>query len=112
MGEGDAPDTDGRSRQGTYFVDPIRQIDLNLRGMGLGLVRLLQQAGRIEEARTTLSSLENAFQGVTAEVAKSRQRPSKTKRWEGVTRTPPCSSESASTRVVPTEIRPRHGSIA
>src|SRR5271165_6639724 len=31
-------------------------------GMGLGLVRLLQDAGRIEEARSTLSCLENEFQ--------------------------------------------------
>ena len=37
---------------------------LKTTGMGLGLVRLLQDAGRTEEARTTLSSLENGFQGV------------------------------------------------
>jgi hypothetical protein len=30
--------------------------------MGLGLVRLLQDAGLTEEARTTLSALENGFQ--------------------------------------------------
>jgi len=31
--------------------------------MGLGLVRLLQDAGMTEEARATLSSLEHGFQG-------------------------------------------------
>jgi hypothetical protein len=32
--------------------------------MGLGLVRLLQDARRFEEARTTLYSLENGLQGI------------------------------------------------
>src|SRR5262249_27354032 len=32
--------------------------------MGLGLVRLLQDAGRFAEARTTLYSLEDGFQGI------------------------------------------------
>jgi len=32
--------------------------------MGLGLMRLLQDAGRTEEARTTLYSLETGFQAV------------------------------------------------
>jgi hypothetical protein len=32
--------------------------------MGLGLVRLLQDAGRFAEARATLYSLENGFQGI------------------------------------------------
>jgi hypothetical protein len=35
--------------------------------MGLGLVRLLQDARRFEEARTTLYSLENGFQGIAVE---------------------------------------------
>ena len=35
---------------------------LKTTGIGLGLVRLLQDAGLIEEARTTLFSLENGFQ--------------------------------------------------
>ena len=39
---------------------------LKTTSMGLGLVRLLQDAGLTEEARTTLYSLENGFQGVTA----------------------------------------------
>jgi hypothetical protein len=33
-------------------------------GMGLGLVRLLQDAGRIGEARTVLSGLENGVYGI------------------------------------------------
>ena len=35
--------------------------------MGLGLVRLLQDAGLTQEARTTLSSLETGFKGVAEE---------------------------------------------
>ena len=35
---------------------------LKTTGMGLGLVRLLIDAGRAEEARTTLLSLQNGFQ--------------------------------------------------
>src|SRR5271167_2167377 len=38
--------------------------------MGLGLVRLLQDARRFEEARTTLYTLENEFQGGAVEPAK------------------------------------------
>ena len=37
---------------------------LKTTGIGLGLVRLLQDARRFDEARTTLDSLENGFQGV------------------------------------------------
>jgi hypothetical protein len=37
---------------------------LRTTAMGLGLVRLLQDAGRTKEARTTLYSLENDFQGI------------------------------------------------
>jgi hypothetical protein len=39
-------------------------------GMGLGLVRLLQDAGRTEEARTTLAALANRFQAPTTKGAK------------------------------------------
>ncbi len=35
--------------------------------LGLGLVRLLQDAGLIEEARSTLTALQNGFQGVADE---------------------------------------------
>ena len=41
---------------------------LKTTSMGLGLVRLLQDARRFDEARTTLSSLENGFQGVAIEI--------------------------------------------
>jgi hypothetical protein len=37
---------------------------LKTTGMGLGLVRLLQDAGRTKEARTALCSLESSFQDV------------------------------------------------
>jgi hypothetical protein len=46
---------------------------LKITGMGLGLVRLLQDAGRTEEARTTLYSLENGFQVVPEESDKPSQ---------------------------------------
>lgn len=42
--------------------------------MGVGLVRLLQDARRFEEARTTLYSLESGSQGV--EEDKPSQKPS------------------------------------
>jgi hypothetical protein len=40
---------------------------LKTTGMGLGLVRLLQDAGRTDEARAVLSSLEDGFRGVAGE---------------------------------------------
>jgi hypothetical protein len=58
--------------------------------MGLGLVRLLQDAKRFDEARTTLYSLENGFQGVESD--KPVQKPCKAKRR---TRTASRSSEAA-----------------
>ena len=48
--------------------------------MGLGLVRLLQDAKRFEEARTALYSLENGFQVVAEESDEPRQKPSKASR--------------------------------
>ncbi len=54
-------------------------------GIGLGLVRLLQDAGRIEEARATLSLLENGFQGVAKET-KPSQKPRKTNRMKVISR--------------------------
>lgn len=54
--------------------------------MGLGLVRLLQDAGLHEEARTTLSSLENGFQGIAEESDKPSQMPCKANRLRGVSR--------------------------
>lgn len=51
---------------------------LKTTSLGLGLVRLLQDARRFEEAKTILYSLENSFQGVEAE--KPRQKTCKTNR--------------------------------
>jgi hypothetical protein len=48
---------------------------LKTTGMGLGLVRLLQAAGLIDEARTTLSSLENGFQGVALSKGPKTKKP-------------------------------------
>jgi hypothetical protein len=48
---------------------------LTTTGMGLGLVRLLQDSGRTEEARTTLASLENGPQGYGQD--KPIQKPAK-----------------------------------
>ena len=60
---------------------------LKTTGMGLGLVRLLQDAGLTEEARTTLSSLENGFQGVAEESDTPSQKPCKPNhRRQGVDR--------------------------
>jgi hypothetical protein len=52
--------------------------------MGLGLVRLLQDAGLTEEASTTLSSLEPGFQGVAGESDRPSQKPCKANRFKGV----------------------------
>ena len=57
---------------------------LKTTGMGLGLVRLLQDARRFEEARTTLYSLENGFQGVAEESDKPSQKPCQANRLKGV----------------------------
>jgi len=45
--------------------------------MGLGLVRLLQDARRFEEARETLYSLEEGFQGDTDKPSRKRISPEK-----------------------------------
>jgi hypothetical protein len=50
--------------------------------VGLALVRLLQDARRFEEARTTLYSLENGFQGIEEESDKPSQKPYKGERIE------------------------------
>jgi hypothetical protein len=44
------------------------RICLKTTGMGLGLVRLLMDAGMTEEARTTLASLGNGYQGIAESV--------------------------------------------
>jgi len=48
---------------------------LQTTAMGLGLVRLLQDARRFEEARTTLASLENGFQGAAEKPDKPSRKP-------------------------------------
>jgi hypothetical protein len=57
---------------------------LKTTGMGLGLVRLLQDAGLTDEARSTLSLLENGFQGVESD--KPSQKPRTASRMKGVSR--------------------------
>ena len=61
--------------------------------MGLGLVRLLQDAKRFDEARTTLYLLESGFQGVESD--KPVQKPCKTNRLKRRTKTASRSSEAA-----------------
>jgi len=63
--------------------------------MGLGLVRLLQDAGRTREARATLHSLENGFNGIAEKSNKPYRKPCKANRLKGVTRTASCSSAPA-----------------
>ena len=66
-----------------HFTHQMRN-RLQTTGMGLGLVRLLQDAGLTEEARTTLSSLENGFQAVAQEPDKPSQKPCRVNRLQGV----------------------------
>jgi hypothetical protein len=54
--------------------------------MGLGLVRLLLDAGRTEEARTTLASLQHGFQSVASEGAKPSQKRGQGNRLKAVSR--------------------------
>jgi hypothetical protein len=76
------------------FSDQVRN-RLKTTGMGLGLVRLLQDAGRTAEARATLASLEDRFQGVAGESHKRSQNPRKANRLKGVSRQARCLSASA-----------------
>lgn len=68
--------------------------------MGLGLVRLLQDAGLTEEARTTLSLLENGFRGVAKESDKRGQKPCKASQLKGVSTGVPCEAPSAKLELV------------
>ena len=71
------------------FHDEVtRQTSKRLKttGMGLGLVRLLLDAGLTEEARTTLSSLEHGFQGVSTASDKASEKPFQANRLKGVSR--------------------------
>ena len=81
---------------------------LETSAIGLGLVRLLQDARRFEEAETTLHSLENGFQAVAEKSDKPSQKPRRANRLKGVT----CSSASASTRIEAAEMLPQPLSIA
>jgi hypothetical protein len=68
---------------------------LKVTGMGLGLVRLLQDARRFDEARTALFSLEDGFQGIADESDKPSQKPRKANRLKGISRRARCLSASA-----------------
>ena len=57
---------------------------LKTTGMGLGLVRLLLDAGLTDEARATLSSLEHGFQRTATASDKPSQKPAN--RLKGVSR--------------------------
>jgi hypothetical protein len=48
---------------------------LKTTALGLGLVRLLQDAGLFEEAKTTLAALENGFQRDAAQTDTPAQKP-------------------------------------
>jgi hypothetical protein len=78
--------------------------------MGLGLVRLLQDAQRFEEATTTLCLLENGIQGMEAH--KPSQQPSQANQWKDIIKTASCSSASASPRIDAAEMRPQAWSLA
>jgi len=66
------------------FSDHVRS-RLETVGMGLGLVRLLLDAGLLQEARTTLNMLENGSQ-LVAKSNESSRKPCKTKRMKNVSR--------------------------
>ncbi len=67
-----------------HFSDHVRS-RLETVGIGLGLVRLLLDAGLTQEARTTLNLLENGFQPV-AKSNKPSRKPCKAKRMKNVSR--------------------------
>ena len=56
---------------------------LKTTAMGLGLVRLLQDAGRTEEARTILCSLECGIQGLAEKSDKTDRKPHNASRLKG-----------------------------
>jgi len=65
-----------------HFTHQMRN-RLKTIGMGLGLVRLLEHAGLMEEARTTLSLLENGLQRRPEESGMAIQKPYETNRLKG-----------------------------
>jgi hypothetical protein len=68
-----------------HFTKQMRT-RLETTAIGLGLVRLLQNAGRTEEARAILASLENGFQCAAPESDKASQKPCQPNRCKGVSR--------------------------
>ena len=71
---------------------------LETTGMGLGLVRLLQDSRRFDEAKTTLYSLEDGFQGVAKKSVKPGRNRCKANQLKG-TRT-----DAAETLTLPLSI--------
>jgi hypothetical protein len=70
--------------------------------IGLGLARLLQDARRFEEAKTTLYSLENGFQGVPVESDDPSLKPFKADSCSSASVTPRI--DTAETLTTPTSI--------
>lgn len=62
-------------------------VRLETTAIGLGLVRLLQDAKRFEEARAVLFSLEDGCRGDAEQTAVPERKPCKRKRANGVTKT-------------------------
>jgi len=79
-----------------------RQIRSRLKtaGMGLGLVRLLQDARRFDEARTTLFSLDNGFHGVATESDKPTRKPRKAHRLQCLSRSQSLVAQNADRELV------------
>jgi hypothetical protein len=68
-----------------HFTPKVRN-RLKTTCIGLGLVRLLQDAGRTEEARMTLASLQSRLQGGPMAPDESSQKPCKANRLKGASR--------------------------
>lgn len=75
------------------FSDHVRS-RLETVGMGLGLVRLLLDAGRTQDARTTLNMLENGSQPA-AKSNEPGRKPCKMKRMKTVSRSVSATRRSA-----------------
>ena len=79
---------------------------------GVGAGATSPECGRTEDARTTLYSLENGFQGVAERSGTPNRKPFKAKRLKVVTRTPSCSSGLPSTKINASEMRTQLLSIS
>ena len=71
--------------QHDQLTDQMRNV-LKTTGMGLGLVRLLLDAGRTREARAILPSLQHNFQGIARASDEPSQNPCQANRLKGVSR--------------------------